>query len=97
MKKHTSAFPWTDEEDAIIMSVYPDGGWEAVAKLTGRVENAIKGRASFLKVKIAPKLKLELYQAKAEYMREVRASKKAEAWNGRPERSAVNDALAMPW
>lgn len=97
MKKHTSAFPWTDEEDNIIRDVYPDGGWEAVARLTGRVENAIKGRASALKVKLTKKRTLELYQAKAEYMREVRASKKAEVWNGRPERSAVNDALAMRW
>ena len=88
---------WTDEEDDIIREVYPNGGWEAVAKLTNRRKDAIKGRAHKLKVHMTPERRLIEYQNQAIKMRKVLADKRGATWDGRPEASGVNSVLAMRW
>jgi len=97
MKKITSAFPWTEKEDAIIAELYPEHGWEPIAELTGRGKDAIKGRACKLEIKMTLVGKLRANQKQAAHMRKVGMSGKAYMWDGRPERSVVNDALAMRW
>jgi len=97
VRDYTSARPWTEREDNIIRDVYPDGGWQPVAEATGRGKDAIKGRASRLKVFMTASKRKADYQKQAEHMRTEKAGQKAYMWDGRPERSVVNDALTMRW
>lgn len=77
---------WSKDEDAVIYSKYEEGGWKPVHdELPHRSCEGIKMRAMTLGVAVSQSARARMGKECLSVVH----------WDGRPERSVVNDALAM--